>query len=141
MRTFLRSSEARWTIVVAVLAIAGVVALWPRSGAETEPGGRTLPWSVGTDASVMTMPSDDELAPLRARAGLAPCPALAHGAPPAAGPLAGITVPCLGTPGEVDLAAAMAGPRCSTSGRPGASPAAMRSRSSTPTPPGRTRCP
>ena len=57
----------------------------------------------------MTMPPDDQLAPLRARAGLVPCPAPAPGAPPAAGPLAGISVPCLGTPGEVDLGAALAG--------------------------------
>jgi thiol-disulfide isomerase/thioredoxin len=109
MRSLLRSSEARWTVAVAVLAVTGIVALWPRGGGETEPGGQSLPWSVDADVSVMTMPSDDELAPLRARAGLAPSPTPAPGAPPAAGPLAGITVPCLGTPGEVDLAAALAG--------------------------------
>ncbi|OZM76439.1 thiol-disulfide isomerase [Pseudonocardia sp. MH-G8] len=103
------SSEARWTVLVVVLALAGVVALWPRSGGETEPGDGILPWSVGADGSVMTMPSDDELAPLRARAALAPCPAPAPGTPPASGRLAGIIVPCLGAPGEVDLAAALAG--------------------------------
>ncbi|TQM09883.1 TlpA family protein disulfide reductase [Pseudonocardia kunmingensis] len=109
MRSMMRSSEARWTVVVAVLAVAGVLALWPRSGQEAEPGGRVLPWSVDAGGAVMTMPSDEELAPLRARAGLAPCPAPAPGAPPAAGPLVGITVPCLGSPVEVDLAAALAG--------------------------------
>lgn len=109
MRSLLRSPEGRWTVVVVVLAVAGVVALWPRGGGEMEPGGRTVPRSVDADGSVMTIPSDDELAPLRARAGLAPCPTSAPGAPPAAGPLAGITVPCLGNPDEVDLAAALAG--------------------------------
>ena len=109
MRTFLRSSEVRWTVVVAVLAVAGIAALWPRSAGETEPGGRNLPWSVGADGAVMSMPSDEELAPLRARAGLAFCPAPAPGTPAATGPLAGITGPCLGTPGEVNLAAALAG--------------------------------
>ncbi|OZM80054.1 thiol-disulfide isomerase [Pseudonocardia sp. MH-G8] len=105
----MRSSEARWTAVVAVLAVAGVVALWPRGGQETEPGGRVLPWTVDAGRAVMTMPPDEELAPLRARAGLAPCPTPAPGAPPAAGPLVGITVPCLGSHAEVDLAAALAG--------------------------------
>ncbi|MHA6631406.1 TlpA family protein disulfide reductase [Pseudonocardia sichuanensis] len=109
MRRLLQSPEARWTVVVAVLAVAGVVALWPRGGQEAEPGGRVLLWTVDAGGAVMTMPPDEELAPLRARAGLAACPTPPPGAPPAAGPLVGITVPCLGSPAEVDLAAALAG--------------------------------
>jgi thiol-disulfide isomerase/thioredoxin len=103
-------SELRWTIVVAVLAIAGILALWPRG---TDPAGspttRTTPWSVTEGSTTMAMPDDAQLAPARARAALAPCPSPTAGTSAAAGPLAGITVPCLGTPGQVDLGAALAG--------------------------------
>lgn len=83
------------TVVVAVLAVLGIVALWPRGAAEVPAG----------PAAVEV--TDAELAPLRAAAGLVPCPA-PSGAPPT-GPLAGVTVPCLGAPGSVDLGAALAG--------------------------------
>jgi thiol-disulfide isomerase/thioredoxin len=83
------------TVVVAVLAVLGIVALWPRGAAEDPTG----------PAAVEV--TDVELAPLRAAAGLAPCPG-PSGAPPT-GPLAGVTVPCLGAPGSVDLGAALAG--------------------------------
>lgn len=103
-------SELRWTIVVAVLAAAGILALWPRGTDQAgAPTARTTPWSVTEGSTTMAMPDDAQLAPARARAALAPCPSPPPGTPAAAGPLAGITVPCLGTPGQVDLSAALAG--------------------------------
>ncbi len=53
----------------------------------------------------MTVPDADLAAP-RAAAGLAACPG---GTGPAAGPLAGVRVPCLGAPGTVDLGSALGG--------------------------------
>lgn len=88
-------SEILTTVVVVALVVAGVVALWPRDSAA--PSGPAPAASAATDA---------ELAPLRARAALAPCPS---GAGPGSGPLAGVRVPCLGAPGTVDLGAALAG--------------------------------
>jgi thiol-disulfide isomerase/thioredoxin len=103
-------SDVRWTIVVAVLAVAGILALWPRSTDQAgSPTTRSTPWSVTEGATTMAMPDDAQLAPARARAALAPCPSPALGTSAAAGPLASITVPCLGTPGQVDLGAALAG--------------------------------
>lgn len=102
-------AELRWTVVVIVLAVAGIVALWPRAADSPTPTDRTSPWSVAGGDTSMTMPTDAELAPLRARADLEPCPAPAPGVPPPSGPLAGITVPCLGSAGSADLAAALAG--------------------------------
>ncbi|ODU99347.1 MAG: hypothetical protein ABT15_31915 [Pseudonocardia sp. SCN 73-27] len=83
------------TVVVVLLVVLGVVALWPRSSTSGSASG-----SPATTASA-------DLAALRARAALPPCPA-PSGAP-AAGPLAGVTVPCLGADGSVDLGAALAG--------------------------------
>lgn len=108
----LRRSEARWTIVVFILAVAGVVALWPsgtpRGG---DPNGATsvAPQVLGSGPRTAPAPDDVQLAGPRRRAALQPCPSPLPGAPPAAGPLAGIVVPCLGAPGTVDLAAALAG--------------------------------
>ncbi|MGH3905843.1 MAG: TlpA family protein disulfide reductase [Pseudonocardiaceae bacterium] len=105
------SSEIRWTIVVVVLAMAGVVALWPR-GADpaVAPGPGAAPQTLdGPAATTAPAPDDAALAGLRARAALEPCPEPQPGAAPGASPLAGITVPCLGSPGEVDLATALAG--------------------------------
>jgi thiol-disulfide isomerase/thioredoxin len=104
-------SEIRWTVVVMVLAIAGVIALWPRDG-RYEP-----PDSVGPMPQVVQqsgdrtapVPDDAALATLRRQAALQSCPTPPPGAPAPSGPLAGITVPCLGEPGSVDLAAALAG--------------------------------
>lgn len=72
-----------------VLVVALGIALWPR----------------GDDAA----PSDDALAAARAAAALDPCPTPRPGAPAPAGRLAGLTRPCLGEPGSVDLGAALAG--------------------------------
>lgn len=80
------------TVLVAALAAVGVYALWP-AGPRTAPEPATV--------------TSTELAPLRAAAALDPCPGPTGAAP--AGPLAGVTVPCLGADGTVDLAAAFAG--------------------------------
>lgn len=117
------------TVVVVLLAGAGVFALWPRP-APTAPAGATAvstaiggpaaaasggggagaagPGTTGSAASgVGGAVPDAELATLRAAAALAPCPAPGGAAP--RGPLAGITAPCLGAPGAIDLGAALAG--------------------------------
>jgi thiol-disulfide isomerase/thioredoxin len=91
-------SEIVTTVVVVALAVVAVFALWPRDRAAQRPAEST-PSAVGV--------TDADLAAPRAAAGLAPCPAASGNA--AAGPLAGVTVPCLGTPGTVDLGAELAG--------------------------------
>lgn len=105
-------SEIRWSIVVMVLAIAGVIALWPRDGKYSipEPGGDPAPQVLEESGDrTAPIPDDTALAGLRQRAALQPCPTPTPDAPAPSGPLAGITVPCLGAPGTVDLAAALAG--------------------------------
>lgn len=102
------SAELRWTIVVVVLAMAGVVALWPRGPADdgaAQAGPQVLTGSVRT---AEPMPEDGVLAEPRRRAALRPCPEAPTGAR-GSGPLAGVVVPCLGSAGRVDLAAALAG--------------------------------
>ncbi|GEL23355.1 hypothetical protein PSU4_23090 [Pseudonocardia sulfidoxydans NBRC 16205] len=95
MRLRATRTEIVTTVVVVLLVALGVVALWPRSSSSGPTSG-----SPATTASA-------DLAALRTRAALPPCPA--PGGAPAAGPLAGVTVPCLGTDGVVDLGAALAG--------------------------------
>ena len=90
-------AEVLSTAVVIALVVLGIVALWPRSA---EPRAPAPP----TTAPAAT---DADLAPLRVAAGLDPCPAPSGAA--AAGPLAGVTVPCLGAPGTVDLGSALGG--------------------------------
>ena len=102
-----RRSEIVTTVVVVLLTAAAAFALWPRGAGGPDPAAgsvRAAPTSAPTAAAE---PSESELAPLRASAGLDPCPA--GSGEPAAGPLAGITVPCLGTAGQVDLGRALAG--------------------------------
>lgn len=102
------TSAGRWTIVVVVLAVAGIVALWPRGG-EDEGGG---PVDLNTISSLPAAgpPEDDAaLAPLRQRAAMQPCPSRSPDAPAPRGPLADVRAPCLGTPGMVDLGATLAG--------------------------------
>lgn len=98
MSTRVGRSEIVSTVVVVALVALAVFALWPRADepAPDAPAAR----------SAVTV-SDEELAPLRAAAALPPCPAPTGAA--AAGPLAGLTVGCLGAPGEVDLGAVAAG--------------------------------
>lgn len=103
-------AEVRTTIAVVVLAVAGVVALWPRGSASEAPPGGAVPQTLSATAqSTAPDPDDTALTSLRARAALAPCPSPSPDAPPPSGPLAGIVVPCLGEPGRVDLGAALAG--------------------------------
>lgn len=93
-------AEVVSTLAVVVLTALAVVALWPRGPARPE----AAP-APGPPAAVAV--SDAELAPLRAAADLLPCPD--GSGTTTDGPLAGVTVPCLGGPGEVDLGAALAG--------------------------------
>jgi thiol-disulfide isomerase/thioredoxin len=86
----------RWTVAVAVLLVAVAVALWPRYS-----GG-----SAGTGEAVP--PSVPDLATLRARAALAPCPGAAA-ATGTAGVLGGVSVPCLADGATVPLGPALAG--------------------------------
>ena len=123
------------TLVVVLLAAAGVYALWPRATGNTTAGTSAYGVTVagaggvggtgsGTAGSGTAGPggsgaggiggggttagrSDAQLAAPRAAAALAPWPPTT-GVPPA-GPLAGVAVPCLGAPGTVDLGAALAG--------------------------------
>ena len=100
-RTGATRAEVLSTAVVLALVVLGVVALWPR-GPQTD----ATPDSVNTTTAAPAA-TDADLAPLRAAAALTPCPA--PSAKPAAGPLAGVAVPCLGAPGAVDVGAALAG--------------------------------
>ena len=86
----------RWAIVVVVLALAAVVALWPRDDTTEVQPSRSAPAQ-----------DDAALAEARQRAALEPCPQTGSG--PASGPLAAVTVACLGAPGTVELGRALAG--------------------------------
>lgn len=97
----------RWTIVVVVIGAAGVLASWPLLLPQMWPSSRPAS-QLGAGAAVdAPMPDDAELAALRQRAGVMPCPVPSASAEPA-GPLAGVRVRCLGSPGTVDLGAALA---------------------------------
>lgn len=106
-RTGASRSETISTVLVVILLAVGVWALWPSS-----------PESPATDFPTATSPAavprgdpaaadPRPLAEARATAGLQPCPG-PTGAP-STGPLAGITLPCLGREGTTDLGAAVAG--------------------------------
>lgn len=93
-----------------IVLIALMAALWPRGGGGT---------STQVQGPLVAMPNGGEvpvdageLASLRAAANLAPCPVpttAAPAGPPAGGPLAGLTLECLGDGSAVDLGAALAG--------------------------------
>lgn len=124
------SWELRSTVLVVVLAAVGVLALWPRAADPTPSGAPTGPAAAAADRR-SPPPMDADLAGLRQRANLAPCPSPAPGLGPASGlgpapqpssapepssagtsrpaSVPGIAVPCLGAPGTVDLGAALAG--------------------------------
>ncbi|GAA4697816.1 hypothetical protein GCM10023215_40240 [Pseudonocardia yuanmonensis] len=91
-------SELVSTAVVLVLVVIGVVALWPRDQAPSEP-------SSGGTASATAAPDPARLAGLRAAAALPACPSGTGGA----GPLAGVTAPCLADGTPVDVGGALAG--------------------------------
>ncbi|MBW0114127.1 TlpA family protein disulfide reductase [Pseudonocardia sp. KRD-169] len=99
------SSELRWTVLVVVLTVAGVVALWPRPDAYPDAAADTLPVAAERLAE---RPDDAALGPARAAAALPPCP-VPSGAPVPPGPLADVVVPCLSEVGAVPLGAALAG--------------------------------
>lgn len=107
----LTNPEPRWAIVVVLLAAVGAVVLWSllQGGPSVPPPGSGDPqFGIGADSGSL-VPDDVELAPLRREAALAPCPSPAPGVPTPPGPLAGVVVPCLGSPGAVDLGPALAG--------------------------------
>jgi hypothetical protein len=85
----------RATIALVVLLLAAVVALWPRGQAPRQPA--------------MTGPPAPDLMTLRERAGLASCPAPPPGAAAVAGPLAGVSVPCLADGAAVPVGPSLAG--------------------------------
>lgn len=108
----MRRSEYASTLAVIVLAVVGVLALWPRADPSSTPSPSAAPpaTSAPSDRARALSTSGPELTGPRVRARLEPCPTPPPGVA-GQGPLAGITVPCLGSPGTVDLAAALAGRR------------------------------
>jgi thiol-disulfide isomerase/thioredoxin len=103
IRTTRSRSLARWALVVVMLALAGAIALWPRDQRQSGNPAKATP-------AVSSTPAEDDaaLAAPRQRAALQPCPT----PPPnrsASGPLAELTVPCLGSSGSVSLATTPAG--------------------------------
>lgn len=101
----------RWAVVVVVLTVAGIVAIWPRDGSETtsEPAGSAPQATPSADTSARVTADDDGLASARRHAALRPCPSQGADRSASTRPLAGVTVRCLGTPGTVDVGAALAG--------------------------------
>jgi thiol-disulfide isomerase/thioredoxin len=93
----LSRGRLRWAVVAALLVLAAVIALWPRGSAVTP-------------SSPSPSPAPD-LASMRAMAALEACPSASGSAAASgtAGPLASVTLPCLGSDGMVPLGAALAG--------------------------------
>lgn len=102
MRTRLRllwlSPAFRVAAVVVVLAVAAVVALWPRGGESPQAVGQSRPR--GHSAHI-------DLSAARAKAHLPACPS-AHGNG-TVGPLRGVRLRCLADGSQVDLGSALAG--------------------------------
>ncbi|WP_018332817.1 TlpA family protein disulfide reductase [Actinomycetospora chiangmaiensis] len=96
-------TEVGSTLLVLILVVVGVIALWPRDSA-SGPDAGSAPAS--STAAVGTA-DPQALTDARTRAGLAECPTPSSGR--AGAPLAGLTLDCLGAPGQVDLAAALPG--------------------------------
>ncbi|MFC8532005.1 TlpA family protein disulfide reductase [Nocardia sp. NPDC057227] len=90
---------ARLALVAVIVAVAAVVALWPRS-ADSPAAGREAPAATGVPQAE------------RAAAGLTPCPGAPASPTGGAGvstPLAGLNLTCLADGKPVDLRAALAG--------------------------------
>ncbi|WP_305093666.1 TlpA disulfide reductase family protein [Prescottella sp. R16] len=102
------SSGARWSLAALIVIVALVVAIWPRDNGGEQVG--DYPGSGRSTAQLERRAADtpEALAPLRADADLAACPAPTGPAPDGA-VLAGITLECLGDGSPVDLGAALAG--------------------------------
>jgi thiol-disulfide isomerase/thioredoxin len=98
-------------MLAVLLALALFVALRPEldAGGSGDPSGAGDPNGAGATVAGGTgaEPADD-LGRLRTRAALQPCPSSAS-APRVEGPLSGVVLPCLGAPGQVDMARALAG--------------------------------
>ena len=102
---FLKEPAARATIVFVIVAVAFIVALWPR---DKDADSAAPPSTAATPSATVPQVSDDELAKLRGDAALRPCPAGTS----AAGQdsvLAGVTAPCMASGAPVDLGTATAG--------------------------------
>ncbi|MBM7368391.1 TlpA family protein disulfide reductase [Gordonia hydrophobica] len=102
---FLKEPAARATIVFVVIAVAMIVALWPRNGSSDDQA--SSPTSA-TESPTLPPVSDDEMRSLRADAALRSCPAGTGPAAPGSA-LTGVTVPCMQTGAPLDLGAATAG--------------------------------
>jgi thiol-disulfide isomerase/thioredoxin len=104
-RTGLTRFELVLSVFVAVLAVVGIAALVPSFH-----GDSTANASGGGSGKVAQLDVAAMSAP-RAAAALPPCPSATptSSTQPETGPLAGIEVPCLGAPGTVRPAAALAG--------------------------------
>ena len=87
-------TATRWTLVALVLVVAGVVALWPRSG-DGQSQERTAATRQAPDLGVA-----------RNLAALRPCP---RGGDDGPQPLRGITATCLGDGASTDVATTVAG--------------------------------
>lgn len=103
-----RGRSLRWA-VLGVLVVTGlIVALWPRADAGTAGEAPTGTVAVTDGGRTTGAVVDADLGPARAAAALRPCPRQTTFTTPV-GPLAGITVDCLGAPGRLDLGAALRG--------------------------------
>jgi thiol-disulfide isomerase/thioredoxin len=108
-RTGLTRFELVASVFVVVLAAVGIAALVPSFHGDAANGSSDGSSSGPSGATSAVAPLDAAaMAGPRAAAALPPCPSAAVGAPDK-GPLAGVEVPCLGGPGTVRPAAALAG--------------------------------
>jgi thiol-disulfide isomerase/thioredoxin len=105
-RTGLTRGELLTVGAVVVLVAIAVAVLWPALMGH-HPEGPAAPTQPGPSAAAPGTWNDEGLEGARRAAGLPACPDGAGPAP--AGPLAGVKVPCLGAPGVVEPAAALAG--------------------------------
>ena len=110
MRHLLTSPTVRWNVVGLAVVAALILALWPRDHGFPAPARATAgPGAVAVPPSSDTpVPAASLVAP-RAAAALQPCPTPAAGATAGTGPLAGLTLECLGDGSTVDLGTALAG--------------------------------
>jgi len=103
------TTVARAALAVFLLGIAVMVAFLPVAGGEDGQGPSARGPLSSAGHTSESGETDAELAPLRARADLRPCPQPTGARPASSGPVASIVVPCLGRPGTVDLGTALAG--------------------------------
>lgn len=105
----MKGSAARWSLAALVVVVALVFAIWPRG---EDPIEQSVTPGVAQSQQQLADRRDDDtadnLAPLRDKASLDPCPTPS---PDAAsdGPLAGVVFECIGDGSSVDLGRALAG--------------------------------